>query len=126
MVVSTKRYYEIHRAVVTINHEAFNKAIRYKAFNNNSDKFITEDRKKEMQDEQQKFIVAMRKEMTPEGAYKELSEYQNKKVTIIPSHKNINKYLLVFFDKEVNDTRLKVVLDSELNLFYLEEMVNNE
>ena len=118
-----KRYYEIKRAIITISHEAFNKAIRYKAFNNNSDKFITADRKKEMQDEQQKFIVAIRSEMNPNGAYKELAAYQNKKVTIIPTDEDINTYLLIFFDKEVDDRRLKVLLDSQANLFYLEEMI---
>lgn len=119
-----KRYYEIKRAIITISHEAFNKAIRYKAFNNNSDKFITADRKKEMQDEQQKFIVAIRSEMNPNGAYKELAAYQNKKVTIIPTDEDINTYLLIFFDKEVDDRRLKVLLDSQANLFYLEEMID--
>jgi HSP90 family molecular chaperone len=119
-----RRYYEIKRAIITISHEAFNKAIRYKAFNNNSDKFITADRKKEMQDEQQKFIVAIRSEMNPNGAYKELAAYQNKKVTIIPTDEDINTYLLIFFDKEVDDRRLKVLLDSQANLFYLEEMID--
>ena len=119
-----KRYYEIKRAIITISHEAFNKAIRYKAFNNNSDKFITADRKKEMHDEQQKFIVAIRSEMNPNGAYKELAAYQNKKVTIIPTDEDINTYLLIFFDKEVDDRRLKVLLDSQANLFYLEEMID--
>ena len=118
------RYYEIKRAIITISHDAFNKAIRYKAFNNNSDKFITADRKKEMQDEQQKFIVAIRSEMNPNGAYKELAAYQNKKVTIIPTDEDINTYLLIFFDKEVDDRRLKVLLDSQANLFYLEEMID--
>ena len=122
--MTIKKHYEIHRVAITISHEAFNKAIRYKAFNNGGDKFLTEDRKREMIDEQQKFIVALRSEMHENGAYKELSTYQNNKMTILPYPEDINQYILIFFDKEVDDNMLNLRVDLEKDLFYLEEVID--
>lgn len=118
----TIRHYEIHRELIKITHEAFNKAVRYKAFNNATDKFITEERKQEMLQEQKRFIIALREEMKSDGVYPDLAEYQNKKMTILPSNIKDNEYLLVFFDKEVDEyASTKLRYDEEKDLLYLEE-----
>lgn len=115
------RYYEIHRDIFVVKHKDFNKAVRYKAFNNASDKFITAERKQEMLTEQKKFILALRAQMTPDGAYPNLAQYQNKKMTIIPSTKKDDEYLLVFFDKDTdNKGSTNLHIDKEKNLLYLE------
>lgn len=118
------KHYEIERVSIRFTHEEFNKAVRYKAFNNGSKNFLTEERKREMATEQQKLIVALRKEMNIKGAYSTLAEYQNKKMTILPSLEDETEYIIVFFDVEVDERALPLKVDLEQNLFYLEERID--
>lgn len=123
-MTNTIKHYEINRVAINFTHDELNKAVRYKAFNNGSSEFITEERKKEMFTEQQKLIVALRKEMHAEGAYPSLAEYQNKKMSILPSLEDETRYIMIFFDVEVDDRLLNLKINFEENLFYLEERID--
>ena len=115
------RHYEIHRTLIQIKHERFNKAIRYKAFNNGTNKFITEERKQEMFQEQMKFILALRAEMKPNGVYPDLTEYKDKKMSIIPIESDDSMYMLIFFDKDIDDKKTIIKYDKEQDLLYIED-----
>lgn len=114
------RFYEIKRAEISVQ-ETIAKEIRKIAFNNIDNKSLSKEEREEIFKGQKKFIELLKNEMREDGVLKDLTEYKDKKMSVIPSQLCERDFLLVFFDIDSDNTISTIKMDKEKNLLYLEK-----
>lgn len=106
---------EIHRHYIELKDKELNDKIRHNAFRE-----VSDEETQKLYDNQKEFVLQLRTCMAENKSLESLIEYKDKIMSVLPFPDNEMAYLLVFYDKDVNNKQYDTQYDAEKDLFYIE------